>query len=233
VRFSDLGLKLGLALIVMIGTACTTRPPPPPTIADPTASTEPDEPLETTSARPSTVAIDLPEPGRPFDAATLLTAMRESRRPGGVPGEIETDVIAMALADAVWTFDGQPWTTMAAAGSCGPTSCTLEIAGTRDGTQGDDLWAFEVRPSTGSVEVVSADLRSLPTGLLVELEELTRSVDPRITAGLRLTSARWLPPPVSGHFVLSFRTGDSGSCGVDYTFDAIDAAVVSEAAVRC
>jgi hypothetical protein len=233
VRFSDLGLKFGLALIVMIGTACATQPRP--TIADPTASMKSDEPLEASSTRASPVAIELPEPGRPFDAATLLAAMRESTRPGGVPDEIETDVIAAALADAIWTFDGRPWTTTAASGSCGPDTCTLEVAGARTDMTGDDLWVFSVTPTTGSVEVVSAEMRSLPDEVAVVVDQLVRALDADGSlSGMIPTSLKWLSPPDDGTFVASYRSGgEEGSCGVDVTLDANEAVIVSEQSRGC
>lgn len=161
--------------------------------------------------------------------------MRESRRPGGVPDEIETDAIATALAGAIWTFDGQPWTTTAIGGSCGPESCTLEIAGVRDGMTGDDLWVFAVIPATGSVEVVSAELRVLPTEVPVFVDQLVRSVDAAgSVTGMLLTSLKWLPPPDEGMFVASYRTGgEEGSCGVDVTLDAARSVVVSAQSLGC
>lgn len=232
-RFSDLGLKFGLALIVMIGTACATQPRP--TIADPTAAVKSDEPLEASSTRASPVGIELPEQGRPFDAATLLAAMRESTRPGGVPDEIETDAIAAALADAIWTFDGRPWTTTAASGSCGPETCTLEVAGARRDMTGDDLWVFSVTPTTGSVEVFSAEVRSLPDEAAVVVDQLVRALDADGSlSGMIPTSLKWLPPPDDGTFVASYRSGgEEGSCGVDVTLDADEAVIVSEQSLGC
>jgi len=230
---------LSLALIVLAATACTTATPSPtpgqatPTEASSTEAATP-SPTDAISLQPSP-GIALPEPGRPFDAATLLAAMRESRRPGGVADEIETDAIATALADAIWTFDGQPWTTTAIVGSCGPETCTLEIAGVRDGMTGDDLWVFAVTPATGSIEVVSAELRVLPAEVPVVVDELVRSVDTAgSVAGMLLTSLKWLPPPDGGTFVASYRTGgEEGSCGVDLTLDAARAVVVSTQSRNC
>ena len=161
--------------------------------------------------------------------------MRDSRRPGGVPDQIETDAVAAALADAIWTLDGQPWTTMAAGGSCGPDSCTLEVAGSRSDTPGEDLWVFGVAPATGSVQVVSSELRSLHDDVVAQLDELTRTIIRTGNLdGVRLTSVRWLPPPEEDQFVLSYRSGGQfGACGIDYTLDAVDAAILSVQAVSC
>jgi hypothetical protein len=239
VRLIEVGPRLGLALIVLVGTACTTTSPSPHA-ATPTAQARGSAPDATASgstesAPPSLVGIDLPTPGRPFDAATLLAAMRDSRRPGGVPDQVETDAIAAALAGAIWTFDGRPWTTTAAGASCGPASCTLEVAGAAAGAHGDDLWMFAVSPMTGSVEIVSSELRSLPADLLVPLDEMARSVvaDGSL-AGMLLAGARWLPPPDTGVFVMSYRSGgEEGSCRIDLTLDAAHAVLVRDLVRDC
>jgi len=183
---------------------------------------------------PTASGLVLPEPARPFDADTLLAAMRDSRRPGGVPDELESDAVASALADAIWTFDGLPWATLSAGGSCGPQTCTLEVGGAHRGAPGEDLWVFSVTPADGSVEVASADLRSLPDDMIAPLDELARSVHPSPgKLGLVLTSVRWLPPPDDGRFVLSYRSGEEGGCGVEVTLDAVAKNLVSDRVVEC
>jgi len=148
-------------------------------------------------------------PGQPFDPATVLDAMRDSRRPDGVPDQLETDAIAAALAERIWTIDGQPWTTMSAGGSCGPVRCTLEISGSRAGGQGEDLWIFEVIPAGGEVAVIETNLRSVPSETADAVDRLARAADPRIDdAGLLLVSVRWLPPPDDETFELSYRSGN-------------------------
>ena len=195
-------------------------------------------PSASRTAPPSTpqTAIVLPEPGRPYDAGALLAAMRDSRRPGGVPDELETEAVASALADAVWTLDGRPWATVVAGGSCGPGTCTLELSGAAPGTEADDVWVFDVDPGTGAVRVASAELRSLPDGLASDLDRLIRSlIDPTALEGLTATSARWLPPPADGQFVLSYRSGgeEGDSCGTDVTADVLVPEIVSDVAIAC
>lgn len=213
--------------------ACAEVAPPLPT-PDPTPSASAAA-RQTTSPSATAEGFALPEPYRPFDAAALLAAMRDSRRPGGVPDELETDAIATALAEAIWTVDGRPWTLLSAGGSCGPNTCTLEISGAAEGVQGDDLWVFEVSPATEEVQPQSTDLRSMPTDLVGRLDELARSlVAPAILDHLILTNVRWLPPPDDGQFVLSYRSGgEEGSCGADVTIDAVAGDVVSGGSSDC
>ncbi len=215
-----------LAILALLAplTACAD-------VAPPSAS----EPGATATASPAAGGLVLPEPDRPFDAATLLGAMRESRRPGGVPDELETDAVASALARAIWTLGGEPWSSVSAGGSCGPDRCTLDIAGAADGAQGDDLWVFEVTPATGAVQLQTTDLRSLPTELVGSLDELARSLVPVAELdGLVLTNVRWLPPPDGGQFVISYRSGgEEGQCGVDVTIDATVPEIVSGGSANC
>jgi hypothetical protein len=222
-----------LVTLAVLLAACADVAPPSAT-PDPTASASA-TPSQTATPSPTAEGIALPEPGRPYDAATLLAAMRDSRRPGGVPDELETDAVATALSEAIWTVDGIPWTLISAGGSCGPNTCTLEISGAAEGTQGDDLWVFEVTPATGAVQPQSTDLRSLPTDLVDSLDELTRSlVAPAILDGLILTNVRWLPPPGDRQFVLSYRSGgEEGSCGASVTVDAVAGDVVAGDSSDC
>jgi len=166
-------------------------------------------------------ALEIPEPGRPFDAATILEAMSGSRRPGGVPNQLETDAIAAALAQQLWTMDGEPWTTMSISASCGPVRCTLDVAGSRSGSLGDDLYAFEIIPAGGEVAPISTDLRSLPPDVAAVLDRLAREAEPRIgNDGLVLASARWMAPPDHETFELSYRSGnEEGFCELELALD--------------
>ena len=229
------------SLLVATTAACTaeapnpSNPTPTPT-PSPGVTTSPlATPTSTPSEAPGPSGIELPTAGRPFDAATIMTAMRDSRRPGGVPDQLETEPIAAAVAAAVVTFDGLPWTTMAASGSCGTDACTLELAGTRPDSQGDDLWIFDVRTADGTVVVTTAELRSLPNELLPAIDALAHSLLPAATLdGLLLTSVRWLPPPDGEQFALSYRgDGEEGSCGLDLTLDAVAPGIVGDVSSTC
>jgi hypothetical protein len=189
-------------------------------------------PIETSSA---SAAVDLvPDPGRPFDADDILLAMRESRRPGGVPPQLQTNEIAGAVAEQVWTFDGEPWSDLVIGGSCGPETCTLEVAGQPEGAVGEDLYVFSVIPSTATVDLVSADLLGVPEDLFSDLDATARAGVDEPLEGLSLLSARWLPPPDAGQYALAYRPGgEEGSCGLDVVLDAGSGTVVSDDEVNC
>lgn len=209
--------------------ASETSPPVSSTPADPTPSMSP-EPSPSVAD-----GLEVPAPDRPFDADALLAAMRTSRRPGGVPDQLETQAISAALAERIWTFGGATWSTFAAGGSCGPEACTFEIGGTPANAQGEDLYIFSVVPSSGDVELLDATLRGVPLDLVDDLDALARRLlEPEHLAGLSLAGVRWLPPPDEGQFVLSYRSGgEEGSCGADITVDAPASGVVSDTRLDC
>jgi hypothetical protein len=170
------------------------------------------------SARPS-AAVAVPQPGQPFDADAVLDLMRESRRPGGVPDQIETREVAADVAEMLWTIDGQPWEVAGAGASCSLDSCTLELAGRGHGMGGEDVWVFDV--GRGPVALVSADLHALPPALAASLDEIVRAADAaEVLDGLIVASARWQPPPDDERFVVAYRAGDEeGSCARDATVE--------------
>lgn len=185
----------------------SARPSPSPSTAPQTSSASP-------TATPATAA-------RPYDAATLLQAMADSRRPGGVPDRVQTAAIADQMAQAIWTYDGQPWPSLAISGSCGPEACTVDVSGTPPAAAGEDLYTFDVRPGDGSVEVLLADLHGYPRELDATLDQIARKgVDPDRLVGLSLVSARWVAPPHEGQYVLSYRSGgEEGSPALDVVVD--------------
>ena len=240
-RSTEASSRVGLGVIVVLCVACTAVEPPESPTEPATTAPQPSEltpspsPSSAPPSEPAVVGIEIPALGHPFDAASLLAAMRDSRRPGGVPDQIETDAIAADVAGAIWTYGGQPWSTQSVGGSCGPTTCTLEVAGAGPDTQGDDVWVFAVTPATGEVRLVTAELGSVPPETVMALDELARALDEGGSLrSMRLASASWLPPPDEGQFDLSYRSGgEEGSCGIDLRLDALDAEVVSSSSSGC
>lgn len=221
---------------MVVLTACAEPLPSSPGVSAPIPSATA---IATAQPGPSTSSasgVDLPVAGRPWDATTLLAAMRASTRPGGVPDELESAAVAGAIARSIWTVDGTPWDTASIGGFCGASTCTLDVAGSRGNRAGEDLWTLEIARTSGAIEVLVAEVRSLPPSLVADLDRLVRTLVSDVDAdGLVLTNARWLPPPAKdGGFVLSYRSGgEEGSCAREITVDASDGEVVDEKATGC
>ena len=144
--------------------------------------------------------------------------MRDSRRPGGVPDQLQTTPIAAAVADQLWTWSGQPWTSISIGGSCGPERCSLDVAGVTADGAGEDLYQLEI--AGGVVRLLGSQLGGYPPSLESELDAIARSEVGDRLVGLILQSARWLPPPDLGRFVLAYRSGgEERSPALDVTVD--------------
>jgi hypothetical protein len=171
----------------------------------------------------------VPAAGQPYDAAAVLGAMRASTRPGGVPDEIETEPVAAAISEEVWTWAGTRWETVSVGGACGPSECTVELAGSPAGAAGADLYTFAVDPAGGTVTLESTDLHGYPAALDAVLDALAREAAGDELDELALVSARWLPPPDAGRYWLAYRTGgEEGAPGLDLLLDTVTGEVVEQ-----
>ena len=210
---SPIRSRRALALLVLMGAACAAPSPSP---SFPSAS-------DAASADASVAAV---VPGRPYDAAALLTGMRESRRPGGVPDRLETEAVAGAVSMLVWTWDGQPWEVLAIGGACGPGGCTLDVAGSREGIPGSDLYSFAVA-ADGSVTLLTSDLHGYDPSLDPILDRAAQQAAGDALGGLTYVGARWLAPPEEGQYWLAYRSGgEEGAPGVDLLLDLPSGEVV-------
>lgn len=222
---TDLRRVLGAVLALLIASGCAPTVSPRPSSSPPSSPSAPtaraSETPSTSAATPSRTPAVAVDPGHPYDGAAILAAMRSSQRPGGVPDQLETQAIADAVAERVWTFDGDPWAVMSIGGSCGPNACTLEVGGTPTDAVGEDLYVMEVTPSTGSVEVVEASLHGLTQDVVDRLDRAARAAwQGNDLDGLILASAGWTPPPDEAAFELSYRSGgEEGSPGIDVILD--------------
>lgn len=174
---TDRALRTGLALPVLLVAGCSPAPRISPT---------PNLP-------PTASSFALPQPGQPLTAATVLDAMRTSPRPDGVPGSLQTQEVASAIAATVWTIDGAAWATIVIGASCGMV-CSVDLSGTRSGIDGEDVWLLTVNPATSEVRVDSTDLQALPADLVAWLDDAGRALA-ELDDGLKLSGAAWLPPP--------------------------------------
>lgn len=220
---------LGSAGLVLALAACSS-PAPPSLSAEPSASE-----ISAPSLSASGIVgdpgspVSLRPPGQPFEADDILAAMEGSQRPGGVPEALQTDEVATAIADVLWTLEGDPWDMSSAGGTCAADTCTLELAGSVAGGGGEDLWVLSVNPATAAVEVVTADLHAVPDEAAEALNRLARgSEGGGALDGMLLTSVRWQPPPDANRFVLAYRSGDEEeSCSMDVELD-IETLMVTE-----
>lgn len=210
------GLRSSGVLLVLALTACAgTTPGATSSLGGPATAT--------TAASAGLV----PDAGQPYDAATMLAVMRESTRPGGVPDGLETDAVASAVADQIWTWDGLPWETLSVGGACGPAECSLDVAGSADGMAGADLYTFTVDSASGQVTLESTDLHGYPSTLDAELDAMAQAAAGDQLSQLSLVSGRWLPPPDQGRYWLAYRTGgEEGAPGLDLLLDAASGAIV-------
>jgi len=218
---------LVLAGMAVAQVACSGPPPPSSApVATPTASVVIGDPGNPISLRPA---------GRPFNAEDILQAMRDSVRPGGVAAELQTEAIAAAVADTIWTLQGDRWDAIATSGACDPESCTLEVAGSAAGDAGEDVWVLSVDPATADVVVVNADLHAIPTTAAEAIDRLARAAEGGAALDdLLLTSVRWQPPPDDGTFALAYRSGDEEeSCSIDARLDIVSGELTEVASSGC
>lgn len=191
-----------------------------------TQSAEPSQPAPAISPPATTSAPrfdgDEREPAPAYTPDALLAAMLASRRPGGTPDRLETRAVVEALAPHVQTLGGEPWATLSVGGSCGPDRCTLEVGGTPSGdSHGEDLYIFSIDPTTASVQLLESNLRGIAVATVIALDRAARTSWEGDLSTLRLGSARWLPPPASGSYVLSYRSGgEEGSPAIDLLINA-------------
>lgn len=224
----------GVAMLVLAACASPAPTPTPAATATDAATLAPSSPTPSPAPSAST-PIALPDPGRPYDAADLLEAMRDSRRPGGVPIELQDPQIAAELADRLWTFDGHPWDAIAAGGGCDASTCTLELSGGTDLSEGEDVWVFAIDLTSGAVEVVDADLHAVRDATAVTLDRWARALDADgLLDGLLTTAVRWLPPPAEDRFRLAYRSGnEEESCAVDLELDALAGRIIEVTPTGC
>jgi hypothetical protein len=211
-----------LVLTVAILAAACGTPDPSPTGSGPDASGSASPTGSGGEGSPGTDGITLPEPGQPYTGAQVLEAMRTSVRPDGVPDELETDAIAAAVAAELWTFDGDPWESIEAGGTCGGETCTLDVAGAPAGGAGDDVYTLSIDRSSGEVSRETTALLGYPESLEGAIDDVVRAgVDPSQLEGLVLAAATWVPPPdPHGRFRVAYRSGgEEQSPAIDVLVD--------------
>ena len=174
------------------------------------------------SPAPTPTQLETPaiQAGYAYEAEEILEAMRTSRRPDGVPEQLQTDAIASRVAGAIWTIDGRPWTTMAIGGSCGPTECTLDVSGSH--ADGEDAWTFRIIPAEPRVETLTAQIAAgSEVAARADAHARASIIGPEVT-NMILASATWEPPPQAGVMRLAYREGnEEGSCRHDVLVEVL------------
>lgn len=212
-----------LALLLVACTPATMTASPSAIASGGRASVAPSATSIVTATPTSspTPPIAQPATARPYDADDLLVAMRASRRPGGVPDELEVPAVAAGLAAQLWTWSGDPYPTLVVGGSCGPERCTVEVSGAPTGAAGADLYAYRVDRATRQVAIEGTDLRGYPATLDPIIDRVVRdALDPALLEGLILTGAAWQLPPATGQLLAAYRSGgEERSPGLDVLVD--------------
>jgi hypothetical protein len=192
-------------------------------------SPEPSSPAENQTPNLLPSPSSAGTPGRPYDGAAILQSMRESRRPGGVPAQLQTDEIAAAVANELWTWDGRAWPQLIIGGACGDSTCSLEVSGAPAEAAGADLYVLTIDPASAAVAAEGTDLHGYPAWVEADLRSAALAAAPDAIEGLTFVSARWLPPPDAGQYWLSYRSGgEEGSPGVDLRLDLASGTLLEE-----
>jgi len=212
-----------LVLVAALLAGCGAEAPPQSSDASPTSTTghSPAASVMPGSGGSAAPGESLARPGTPYSPAEVLAAMRDSRRPGGVPDELETDAVASAVAAELWTWDGDPWLSWSAGGACGPQMCSLDVAGSPASAAGTDLYTFVIDAGSGAVTLASTDLHGHPTRLEARLHAIARrELEAADLDGLSLVGTRWLPPPDTDRYWLAYRSGgEEGAPRLDVLVD--------------
>ena len=206
----------------------------PLAMATPMGEATPYAPPSATASATATAARFSASPGRPYDAAAVLLAMRPSR--SGVPTDIEHEEIAAELARRIWTFDGLPYARLKLQAFCDETTCELYVTGRPEavahGGRHVDHYAFAVRRADRQFvkpRDLRATLQGYPPAYDRALDELARELmAPDELSGLTFEGASWRVPPETGVFDLQYGTGaEEGSPIVYVTLDVLHEKIVS------
>ena len=178
--------------------------------------------------------------GRPYTAEMIAVELLDV--PDDFPPQLQNELIAAALADRIWTYDGRPYREIWITGSCnepGRTRCDLAVSGlpafapTRDW---EDAYFFAVDLRSGVIlPTTEPGIRGLPAELVPEIEDLARALDAdgRLE-GMLLRHVRWLPPPPDDAYVVTFGDDNEGDTMIFVTLDRANRRILSiETRVCC
>jgi hypothetical protein len=137
-------------------------------------------------------------------------------------------MLAQAIADQVWTYDGSPYREVWIQGSCdesGLGRCELTLSGlppfapTRES---QDTYAWNVDLATGLIAPGRPQLKGHPPELDPELDALAQSLDTKgQLAEKGLIGVEWVLPPARDTFFLRYGKSEEmgGSGAIFVTLD--------------
>jgi hypothetical protein len=171
--------------------------------------------------------------GRPYTAEMIAAELLDV--PDGFPPELQTEFIAAAIADRIWTYDGRPYREVWITGSCNEpvrTRCDLTLEGlpafapTRD--DADSYW-FVVHVDAPILGPESGQgLRGFPPDVAHAIDALARSLDTdgRFRAEA-LRGIDWALPPPDDAFVLTYGDDNEGDTMIFVTLDRANRQLLS------
>jgi hypothetical protein len=143
-----------------------------------------------------------------------MIALNAESKPNGeprIPTDLVNERIAFDIAQAIWSWNGDPYQQITIDASCG-RGCDLIVAGVPIfESAGNDHYLFKVNVPGKADDFSIGDrpaLAGYPADLVPELEALARSSASSQLDGLFLMVSSWFPPPRDGQFVLRFDDGN-------------------------
>jgi hypothetical protein len=217
---SLLALTVGCSPAGMLGTPAASEKAPY-TLAPPTPDLSPLATVAPTGH------------GQPYTAEMIAVELADVSY--NFPPELQTEFIAAALADRIWTYDGRPYREVWFTGSCNEgvrIRCDLSLTGLPAfaPTRGDvDTYWFVVHlgspilgPEAGQA------LGGFPPDLVPAIDALARSLD--IDGRFKAEALRgidWALPPPDDAFVLTYGDDNEGDTTIVVTLDRANRRILS------
>lgn len=192
--------------------ACSPTSPALPTATPSAAAVKPSYTLAPPT--PSLSAAGSPAtgpPAHPYSAADIQ-GLFVGAGPG-FPAELRTAPTAEALANAIWSFDGQPFRTVWLDGSCESGRCEFSATGLpRFAASVDDVDVYTLVLDQASgiySEPSRPSLHGFPPQLVDELDTLAKALDVQGRFKDKpLLGVEWQIPPPDDAFVLRYGDGN-------------------------
>lgn len=207
---------LATALVASCGLVAVRSPTP--TLKAPYTAAPP-----TSAFSPERTASVSPRHGRPYSAERLLQLLTASQR---VPELLKTDAWASALAERIWSYDGEPYQELVFAANCEDRedACDLDVVGVpgfAEDRDNADSYLFTLHPRTSLIEdQAPQSLAGLPRDLTPMLDAAARALVGEEIGAHTLIGVRWLRPPPDDAYLLHYATDDQeGEDQIYITYD--------------